>query len=367
MRLLVDGIAFQNNYQRGIQRFYREIFSRLGKLHSIEIMNEVSAIAALPANCSIPKPDLSAHPRRWHIIAQAKRRIRRKIRSISRPNFDLFCSTYYTPSPYPNLPEAVVVYDLVHEKLLWSAEDAEGQMAAKQGSLRRGVTYIAISQATADELKKYYPETASRIRVVHPGCDHLPESENNALTLSDGAPDAEYVLFVGSRGAYKNFGVILDAMVSPNWPADVKLAIVGKPLTTNETLVLQGRGLGPRVLTPGQLSDGELAKWYRRSLGFVFPSLQEGFGFPNLEAQSCGAPVVCSDIPVFHETCDDSAIYFDPRSPESVAAAIQKLRSPDLRGKLRELGSQNICRFTWDQCASLIAMAFEEAARLKLL
>jgi glycosyltransferase involved in cell wall biosynthesis len=141
------------------------------------------------------------------------------------------------------------------------------------------------------------------------------------------------------------------------------LGVVGKPFSPGEMLMMRRLRLKDRVIYLGELSDTQLAHAYRKSLGFLFPSMQEGFGFPSLEAQWCGTPVLCSDIPVFREVCADAAIYFDPRMGESIGAAVQKLLDEKVREQLCIRGHKNVRRFTWDRCARESMAAFEEAAR----
>lgn len=62
---------------------------------------------------------------------------------------------------------------------------------------------------------------------------------------------------------------------------------------------------------------------------FVYPSLFEGFGYPPLEAMSCGAPVIASAVTSLPEVCGDAAVYVDPARVESIAAAMQRLHEDD--------------------------------------
>ena len=71
----------------------------------------------------------------------------------------------------------------------------------------------------------------------------------------------------------------------------------------------------------GRVSQDELVELYRRASALVFPSLYEGFGQPVLEALACACPVACSDLPPLREVAGDSAVYFDPLDPESIASA----------------------------------------------
>ena len=97
------------------------------------------------------------------------------------------------------------------------------------------------------------------------------------------------------------------------------------------------------------MSDEELVKYYSNALGFVFPSLYEGFGIPVLEAQACGCPVLASDIPPLKEVLRDSALFCDPLKTEDIASKMQKLLSE--HDALAQNGYRNVKRFSWDVSA----------------
>ncbi len=207
MNILIDGVVFQNKYQLGIQRYFNEVLPRISERQQVTIWNEIPAANNLPGNCSKLGPDLRRNPRRWHVAARAKRALLKHIRSLQKPAFNLFCSTYYTRAPYRHLPEVAVVYDMVHEQFLWSIEEAEHWIARKRAIILNARICIAISQSTADDLKSFYPEVATRVRVVHPGCEHLLATIEMAKTTHVVIPNSSFVLFARAQdGATKTFG-----------------------------------------------------------------------------------------------------------------------------------------------------------------
>jgi len=102
-----------------------------------------------------------------------------------------------------------------------------------------------------------------------------------------------------------------------------KLLITG----TNErdwgSLVASFKIKSQSIVFTGHLDPTTLRIAYASSNALIYPSLSEGFGRPNLEAQFAGIPVTCSDIPVFREVCGDNAIYFDPNDVCAIASSIQ--------------------------------------------
>lgn len=91
------------------------------------------------------------------------------------------------------------------------------------------------------------------------------------------------------------------------------------------------------------VDDHELRTLYRHARALIFPSPDEGFGLPLLEAMASDCPVLCSDTAVFHEVAGDAAIYFDPLQPE-------------------------FWRLRWRRCGAAIARScFGAAAKLRPL
>jgi mannosyltransferase len=257
------------------------------------------------------------------------------------------------------------VYDFIAEKYYSiSGSWAEDYARSKQERIRAASLLICISEATAADLRFFYPEAAGRARVIHLGSDHL-EVSSPPPGRAGPSRDSRDVLFVGQRLHHKNFVTLLAAMTSPPWPVEVGIRVVGQPFTFAENMLIGAWGLGDRVRHLGRLGDAELRQCYQEALAFVYPSLYEGFGLPVLEAQASGAPAVLSDIPVFHEVAGtDGALFFDPRLPESLAGAVAAVTDTGLRKRLVEAGRANVGRFSWDRCAEQTMAVYEEAAKL---
>ena len=107
--------------------------------------------------------------------------------------------------------------------------------------------------------------------------------------------------------------------------------------------MLTGTGHDQAPLAAGRRSRAGTSRWTRSSTStarprcLVFPSLYEGFGLPPLEAMACGCPVAVANATSLPEVCGDAAEYFDPLSPEDMAAAILRALEGDLveRGLVR--------------------------------
>ena len=107
-----------------------------------------------------------------------------------------------------------------------------------------------------------------------------------------------------------------------------------------------------RVVLPGYIDETEKAALLSAATALAFPSLYEGFGFPVLEAQACGTPVVCSDTSSLPEVAGEGALLVDPLDTAALAAALRRVAGDeDLRRRLIRAGGDNCARFTWTRAA----------------
>ena len=83
----------------------------------------------------------------------------------------------------------------------------------------------------------------------------------------------------------------------------------------------------------------------------MYPSLYEGFGIPQIEAQYCGCPLLCSNIPVFHEVSENGAEYCEPNSNDIADKMEYLINNPERREELVELGYENLKRFSTERIA----------------
>ena len=108
-----------------------------------------------------------------------------------------------------------------------------------------------------------------------------------------------------------------------------------------------------RIETPGYVSDLALARLYARASLFAFPSLDEGFGIPVLEAMANGIPVLSSDRSALPEACGEAALLVDPLDGDTIADGLRRLmEDPGLRARLIEAGSLRAAEFTWERAVT---------------
>ena len=146
---------------------------------------------------------------------------------------------------------------------------------------------------------------------------------------------------------------------------DRQLAIVGagrdeKYLASLRSLASE-LGIAGDVVFVGGIPLEQTVDFYRAADLFVYPSLNETFGLPILEAMACGCPVVTSDTSAMPETAGQAAVLADPKDPASIARAIVEAAGPD-RDRLRDLGLRRAGQFTWGATAAATLDVYREAA-----
>lgn len=179
-----------------------------------------------------------------------------------------------------------------------------------------------------------------------------------------------FVLFVGGTDKRKNIYRFLEAcaLLKKNPGVDAQIVLVGKiPEGAAITLstAIRSVGLSPDdVKFAGYVNDRDLAYLYNLCELFVFPSWQEGFGLPALEAMRCGAPVIASQTSSLPEVIGMDEALFDPFDPRSIADTMERaLRDADFRAVLRDNGLRRAENYSWDESARSAITAFENSVR----
>lgn len=222
-------------------------------------------------------------------------------------------------------------------------------LAVRLGMLRRGQRLVTISRASQREIGEQFGIDPARIDVVYAGADSLVASESAPQVVT---PASTFLVF-GRHGAAKNIRTVIDAAGELPESSGISVRLVGQLDPALQPYAVESKVPAERLDWQGPVTDAELAEDYRAAVGFIWPSLHEGFGIPPVEAQSLGVPVIASDIPINREVLGEAAIYFPAAEPKALAAAMEELvADADLRASLSAQGVENSRRFTWDNTAS---------------
>jgi glycosyltransferase involved in cell wall biosynthesis len=273
---------------------------------------------------------------------------------------------------------SVTLYDLIpliRPEIYLSNDAVRGWYYRKIDSLKRADRLLAISESAAREAATHLGVNPDRISVIHAGVSNFfkPVQAEDPATidyLRRKGLQHPFVMYTGGIEPRKNIEGLIAAFAA--LPRETRqsrqLAIVCKvQLDERNYLLSIAREKGMReaqlVLTDF-VSDEELRILYSACELFVFPSLHEGFGLPIVEAMACGAPVIASNTSSMPEVIGRKDALFDPRRPSAIAAKMNEVLScPKFARSLRESGSVQSRRFTWDNTALTAWEAFAQTKK----
>lgn len=228
---------------------------------------------------------------------------------------------------------------------------------------------IINSESLRDEVETYLDVDPAKLRLIPEAVDHEvfrpgdPQEATERLRRERGI-EGPFVLFVSSLWAYKNCDGLLRAfaLARRDLP-EHRLVVVGSAADAGYAAELHALaaelGIENHVVWVGGIPHHETLPFYRAAAAFVYPSHNETFGLPILEAMACGCPVVTSDRSAMPETAGGAAVLADPGDPESIAAAIISACS-DVGLSLRELGPARAAQFTWAATAKATLEVYRE-------
>jgi glycosyltransferase involved in cell wall biosynthesis len=212
---------------------------------------------------------------------------------------------------------------------------AQARQAAQSSDL-----IIAVSRFTAQQVEDLLHVERSRIRVIPHGAH---------IATSVAAPE-NLVLTVGAIQKRKNIARLVRAF--ERLPAGWRLAIAGAPDGYGAEEELRAVEESPRradIDLLGYVSAAQLESLYAKAAIFAFPSLDEGFGMPVLDAMAHGVPVVASRRSAIPEVVGDSALLIDPENADELGEALVRLAGdPGLREELARRGRERAAGFSWE-------------------
>jgi glycosyltransferase involved in cell wall biosynthesis len=220
---------------------------------------------------------------------------------------------------------------------------------------------IAVSENTKKDLMRLYNVPEGKIEVIYEGIsDSNFQFSNNFQTIFNDKIFKHYFLFVGRLEERKNICGIIEAfeILKSKYNISQKLVLAGKFGYGGEKIKdkINQSNYKDDIILPGYISDEEKFELLKNADLFIFATFYEGFGLPILEAQSMGTPVVTSNLSSMPEIAGESAVLVDPKDPNAIAEAVQKLISDEsYKNDIIEKGRENVKRFSWEKCAREIA------------
>ena len=250
--------------------------------------------------------------------------------------------------PAKTIPVVTTFHDLFVLTGEYSTPDFRAKFTEQaRRAAERSDLIIAVSKYTGDLVRELLRPKAP-IHVVHHGV-YLPK-----MPPPGEQQRQNVILHVGALQKRKNVERLIEAFEVAA-PEDWKLVLAGSAGGfAGEKVVARvtSSKAASRIEITGYVEDERLIELYRTSRILAFPSLDEGFGIPVVEAMAHGLPVITSDGSALKEVAGDAAILVKPQQTGSIAEAIGTLTAvPGLRNQLREMGWARAQNFTWFRAA----------------
>lgn len=365
MQILYDGQIYAMQTAGGINRYFANIISRLP-----------DDWTPVFTTCELREINCPSHP---YLKIQFYQRFGfwpgrvsywlekyyfRAATALSRSN--LIHPTYYsllTRQDMKQSPSPIVltVWDMIHE-IFAEQIDPDGRYSEeKRKAISAAQAIICISENTKRDLLKRYTIPEDRITITHLAA----EIDASLAYGPEPVPDRPYLLYVGGRLGYKNFDGFLAAFAKVvSVRPDIALCVVGGPFNKAEKQLITDLKLEKHICLYPYASDTHLAKLYRCSLIFVYPSRYEGFGIPPLEAMACGTPVVASNVSSIPEVVGDAGVLFDPNLTNDLAdILLDLLENSTKREHLIAKGYERAKSFSWDKTVAQTLDVYRSVAK----
>ncbi len=371
MRILYDHQVFSLQDAGGASRYYYELMHALAgvsRVHTDEVHTELW----LGINGTVyPFRDLA--PAKAHIVAWGKflkrggsRYIANELLSNALAPFagrmDLYHPTLYRCMPLVRARRILATHhDCAHELFPHLFPNVKQIIHAKRRLYAQADAIICVSESSRQGLLQFYDVDRAKTRVIHHGLHRLLGSAAAAFALRAHVP-ADYLLFVGSRAAYKNFNNLLRAFCATGLHKSMLLLVAGGgPLTTEEQALAQQLEIAKSLIVFPQPADALLAEAYAAATLLVYPSRCEGFGFPPLEAMAAGCPVLVSHTSSLPEICGDAPFYFDSEDQTSLEAALLRaIHDQAARRQAQERGARIAAQYSWQKCGAETLALYRE-------
>lgn len=351
--------------ETGIGRYIRNVIAELAVIDTkntyIVFLSPDTFETFVPPNAKWEKRLCTVH---WHTIKEQL--IMPKI--FSNEHLDLLHVPYFNVPIFYSKPFIVTIHDLtiLHvatgkattlPKPLYWIRRIGYQLIVRLGVLR-ATHIIAVSESTKNDIVQSLHINPQKISVTYEGVD------TNIQTTKDSTPlRTPYFLYVGNAYPHKNLEFLIRCfgkfvIKHPTY----QLVLVGKNdfFYKRLSLWMKQFPFASRVTMMTTATDKELASYYMYTHAFIFPSLMEGFGLPALEAMKFGAPVLCSDIPVFHELFASIPRYFNPNNEQSLVDAMEQAATGKKK-QMREEEKKYLERYQWKTTAKQTLHVYEHA------
>lgn len=368
MRIAIDARMMGPLVTRGIGRYIEELIR--GMLSQIDDADRFVLLSRRPEDSPFlhhPKVEHIRADIPWYTVAEQVR----MSSLFARAKADLLHVPHWNVPVLYRGPLVVTIHDLIlrHQAAsakastrhpLFAAIKRVGYRMQLADVMRKSRVLFVPTQFVAQDVQQLYPSTHDKVMVTGEGMSDFPPEDRSLV------PTEPYLFYVGSAYPHKRLDVLLQAwkQISSAHP-ELHLVIAGeKDIFMQRYMAVTTQSSLPRVHFLGRVTDAALAALDRHARAFVFPSSQEGFGLPPLEALSLGTPVVSSDSTCLPEVLPkQGVVFFRDGDVNGMIAAIESvLREPDLlRAHAQEQSVAIRARYAWNDVATRTLAGYHRA------
>jgi glycosyltransferase involved in cell wall biosynthesis len=353
----------------------RYVLALVGELATRDLDLHLVARAGDVARWEALAPRATVHPD--VPVARGPRLVWEQVgarRLVRRVGPDVWHGPHYTLPLRVDVPAVVTVHDTTFlEHPEWH-ERTKALFFPRmiRAAVTRAAAIVAVSAATGAGITRLLHPTAPVVVAPH-GVDHerfhptrVPDDDGDLAALALIGVRPPYVAFTGTLEPRKDLPSLVAAFarLAPDRP-DLRLVLAG-PDGWGTAAVRTARarsGVATSIVRPGYLTEDAVPALFRRAAVVAYPSLEEGFGMPALEALACGAPLVTTAGTAMAEFATGAALLVPPNDPDAIATAIARiLDDPVEAARLRTAGPVAAAEATWARSADRHVEAYRLAA-----
>ena len=258
-------------------------------------------------------------------------------------------------------PTILTLFDIQHEYLphLFNEDVLAQRRTSYRRSIKNADHVIVAANFTQKTIIETMPDCGEKVSTVYPGIDDAPspdETQKQKIRRNYNLP--EYFLYYPANPwSHKNHARLFRTLsdIRRHNRKVIPIVLTGRLESVSQTIVhdlLLAAGIEDQVYDLGFVPEDDVKALMATARGLVFPSLFEGFGFPLLEAQMVGCPVVASNSTTIPEIMNGSALLFDPYDIEDMRKTLLEFwENEELREDLVSRGQQNVRHFSWHRYA----------------
>ncbi len=355
--IIIDGVFFQL-YKSGIARVWRSLLEEwvnTGFAKHLLLLDRAKTAPMIPGvkYRLIPPYDYNDIESDCQILQEI----------CDEEQANLFISTYYT---HPlSTTSVLMVHDMIPEVVGTNLDQPIWQ--AKHDSIHHASAYLAVSENTARDLIKFFPEVdPATVTVTHNGINRsftpaIPEAISSFKHKY--GIYKPYFLLSGGRRGYKNTIVFFQAFAQLISKHGFDIVCTGG--TTHLEAEFRAYTIGTKVHML-YLEDDELPLAYAGAIALVYPSQYEGFGLPIIEAMACGCPVITSPNASIPEVAGQAALYVPSNDVNGLTNALCEIQKPEVRKSLVHAGLEQVKQFSWGKMAQQVSSALIAATLIPL-